>query len=571
MNSAMSHFGRDVSKLTDYYYRKLMSLPTNVILAILLIIDALFPALIRTYITSNILYIASYLSGVIAYLLTAYITWLGKPMSLRRVVGLVDFSLLLFLPLDIALVFTNYYCVAIAASSGFLLFIAFSILTSIRAIIAALAPPIIGSLISTLIFRDLRGFAILTEVSLVSFLIYMIYIILTTYMGKIHGFNPFELARGFLNVWLGGSPHIMDHIFESKSIERDVDIFLMRIDREGKKPILLVAPQIHFGPMRDVGSSAFPYIIEEEGAKRGIITLAFHTPGTHDMNLSSKNESIRCAKLCIEEGLRGIAKELFLRPQRHRHKHLESFTLYTNKSCLAIILSPEKGGDDMPAELWDFTKQVAKKALYKNIVIIDAHNFQGPRDFANIDDIKKLITHVSLYVSEGCENVAVGYGESKVRMYTEGLCSDVVKALCIRCGDKDYAIIYIYGNNITPNGRERIRREVLKLGFEDCEVITPDDHTCAATSLESTYITVKPSMYLIEAVRKAALASRKDLVSAKVMTKLIRIKARIAGPAVWKMLMLLDKVGNFILRTWIPLLIMSQVLLGIGLYMTKII
>ncbi|RLG88375.1 MAG: hypothetical protein DRO15_03005 [Thermoprotei archaeon] len=399
----------------------------------------------------------------------------------------------------------------------------------------------------------------------------MVYIILTAHMGKTHGFNPFKLARGFLNVWLGGSPRVMDHIFESKSIERYVDVFIMRIDREDKKSILLIAPQIHFGPMRDVGSSAFPYIIEKEGARKGVITLAFHTPGTHDMNLSSKIEALRCARICVEEGLRGIATESFFKPQRHRYKHLESFTLYTNKSCLAIVLSPEKGGDDMPAELWEFTRDIAKKTLYKNIVIIDAHNFQGPRNFASIDDIKKLITHASLSVSEECNDIAVGYGESRVWMYSEGLCNDVVKAICIRCNGKDYVIIYIYGNNIIPNGRERIRREMLKLGFEDCEVVTPDDHTCAATSVESTYVAVKPSMHLIEAIKKAAIISKNDLASAKIMTKLIKIKAKIVGPAVWDMLVLLDKVGNFVLRTWIPFLIISQVMLGIGLYIIKII
>ncbi|OYT44455.1 MAG: hypothetical protein B6U85_10010, partial [Desulfurococcales archaeon ex4484_42] len=85
-------------------------------------------------------------------------------------------------------------------------------------------------------------------------------------------------------------------------------------------------------------------------------------------------------------------------------------------------------------------------------------------------------------------------------------------------------LVYIYGNNMDGKFRRKLEKLIWSLGITDAEIITPDDHSCAASIKESPYDIVSECRSLVNAVRKALTSAINNEVRAKYSTLEVVIK-----------------------------------------------
>ena len=363
--------------------------------------------------------------------------------------------------------------------------------------------------------------------------------------------DVFTLASAWTKLMLTGNSDELENIFSSIAIDKEVKVRVLRFERTGND-IVIVVPAIHFGPYRTLGSTYFPYVLESELNKNGIISFILHGAGSHELNVASSVESERLAKeiarVLLNARRGSFTYESLYEPFRVFSNLREAFCLHTDTKAFIIISSPVTGGDDLPQELQRRAEEIATLYGFEDVAVIDAHNVEGDREL-RVDVFEELIKSALSRRSSQCSILRIGYGEERVHGIVRGLCTNKVKVLAIECNNKRYGIIYLYGNNAKYGVREALRHLALQNGFVDAEVITLDDHTCAGTAFDSPYYAVELSEALLNATTIALHKAVEDLKDAKVATFAYTFTAKLMGEKVFDLLELATRSGSTILRT----------------------
>ncbi len=383
--------------------------------------------------------------------------------------------------------------------------------------------------------------------------IYLVYILLVsllyyTYIWsinkqgkKIVGIPSLKVLRPFMKAIMEKDFLPLDRFFENGGEQKDLNVALVRI---GDKYFII--PQVHFGIFGRQGSARFPYVMEEMESN----SIVFHGPGSHEINLVTLEETKRVANLIKKEMEHGNGwhNAKFKGIGFYSLGHFQVTTLKFSNFSVSFLERPSYGIDDLPGNLWDSIRET------KNFVV-DSHNSFLVRDFDKVE-IREL-NEFLLSGKEGEDReLYVGYSEGKVPCNCEGYCNRRFRVVTIGDGEKRIGIVYFYANNAQPETRQC----VIKAGeglLDRTIMVTPDDHSCAGSSMTTTYLPAMTCSNMDEIVRdaiKRSLSSMRKVDDASY--KLLEVKAKVIGKIISSMLDGLEKVGKFASRTfWIPLLI----------------
>lgn len=542
----------DAYSVVERYYSKLISLPSSGVIALGMVLVAATLSSLWLILTSYAvllpLLLLAYLSSEAVYISVLRIAVRKRHITLRRLGGLVLAAVLLYSLAEALGILRRVAGMGLAASAGFTFLvlsgfesIPHAALTSLAASILSLLPLHVALRILGLETVDALPLQVAT--SLISVSLFAALLAYVRSLGRDHGLNPLSFARGFVNVWMGGEEAYLEEEFARVAEVRELYIDLLRVCRDGRRDVVLAIPGIHFGPFRTIGSSALPYHIDEELGKVGMYSLVLHSAGSHEHNAVYSRDSRDIARFIARISASIRCSESLAQPFRVHENGFESFTFATHNRVVLFISNPQYGADDLPYELLDAARELEGRAPYETISIVDSHNVRGesPRD---IRHLAKLLTKASHMITPMCEDGLVGFAEVHVDGYVKGVCSNRVKVLLLRCNGKDYALVYVYGNNAEPSVRASIMKLLKSLGVTDGEFVTPDDHTCAATAMDSPYHVVHVSPTLLEAVKRGVEAARRDLAPAKVGFARIRRRMLIVGDSVWRLIEILDRAGS---------------------------
>ena len=547
----MSGGGRE--EVTRRFYNKLTVLPSNRVLVVSIIVILLIPALVNYAYTRGYNYIIGYLVGGLVYvLLLQLFLSRRKPFNMRRALGLAVYSLgvglivdLLALPSGLhGFVFTSSSGVVFIALMGLISGLGVAILFSVA---VSATSYMVYSLFTGLYLEEVLANILALTATLITHAIYMRLIIAR---GKAWGLDPLKLARAFLANWLSNIAEPMEKILSGLSVPRRARIDVILFEKNSR-PIALIVPEIHYGPFKNVGSSMMPYLIDEAMESKGYMALALHGPESHEHNLPSANYAREIAWRIAEEipraqGIRLVPKEFF----REKAGEWEALVIPFDKVSL-LFVTRDKGIDDLPSKLRDIAEKIGEET---NIlpIIVDSHNSYTSEDFNGMD-VEALLRKVVEVVKEMKEcKLQVGYGEARVEASGYlGLCSGRIRSLVFECDGKRIGITYIYGNNMFPETRAKLKEHVSKLKLlDDYEPITPDDHTCTATLADHPYVPVRYSGELANAVLESIKTAISDLGEARAYYKRVVVdNVRFVGQAIYDMLGLLEEVGGFVERT----------------------
>jgi predicted neutral ceramidase superfamily lipid hydrolase len=535
----------DNEAIVRKWYSKLFKLPSiSRALAYNLMIVLLVSALRSIFSLHNLpLNILRYFLGVCIYILLIYLT-IGFKNSLvgfRRSLGVALFSQAIMAPIELIMYWSEAYGVMYSCSAGVIMIVSFTVSSKARSIISLIAP-IAGALI---VQMDLTHIKIHTYTAAASILISFIYISIVGFYGLRMDASPFRLVKGFLSAWTINNPQVIENILSEKASRDTVDTTIFKISGLSKE-VVLINPSIHFGPFKDVGRSKLPYYLEEELGDSYRV-MVFHTPCSHDRNIVKSRIAKNIAlKLTSAVKNREDYEEISLQKIHRIFKDSWSlFTLRFNNGLLVFIHNHVFGNDDLPYILQKIAETCRERLNLKFIQVIDSHSFKGLENI-NVEALASGINEAANINSSKAVRVMAGYGEAEINGYCRGICRNMVKALTLRIDDEVYLIIYIYGNNMDGKYREKLIKTIKEeFKVSDIEVITPDDHSCAATSIESPYYIVRECHYLTEAVRKAAEKSIKNTSIVKIEFKKVSISnVELMGGYVWKLLKALEEIGG---------------------------
>lgn len=537
-----------VERISRRYYKRLSLLPRRRFLVAIYV----FLVSLIGIINSESFTIRDILASIGTYfLLGVVLTLMYLPLMLtklfntKRVLGL---SLVTFAASFIAeLIFyrlTGLRGLGLVVTSGFVL-VVLSAFTTVR---LALAISLTIPILTLVLFNTVLLGHALSHTQLISALVIALIsvvsgVLLVRYvdsMGRqLSGVSPIVALRAFLNTWFTGEPKSLETLFTHIGSQESIEVKTVIIKRESRPGIILVFPRIHFGPFNNIGSSSFIHYVDNF-SKPEFRTFTFHTAGSHEHNLVSSKDAERIAHEIltkVRSSLDSSFEERLCEPYRIRLSDgWEALTLQGRDFIAPLILNKQLGNDDIPYDAWDYLSKHPKTP--PNTMIVDAHSCKGDK-IRELNRLKDLLDRVA--EAYGClepSEFLVGYGEVRVPNACVELCDTTIKTLIIRVGSKRFGIIYLYGNNVDREFRAKLDSVIKeKAGLTDFEIVTPDDHSCAASLKESPYEVVKECSGLTEAILHSLNEALRD--EAPASYKVVSLKldnVRVVGDKVFTLI-----------------------------------
>jgi len=362
------------------------------------------------------------------------------------------------------------------------------------------------------------------------------------------GFDIYRIASSWIRTLLLDDEEEFSAIMNEIGFETDVKTHVMLFEFNSRY-VALIAPEVHYGPFRNVGSASLPHSLGRLLEDQGINVIVLHSTGSHERNLVSFNESLRygydiSSKLNTKKEFK---EEILYEPFRVYTGFFEAFVIQTNSTSYIIISTPTRGNDDIPYEIQKRAVELGKVYGFEDIAVIDAHNVEGipindPQRYEEV-----LLTALSRS-SRQCTDVYIGYGEAYVKGIVKGLCSNKVKVLTIKCNNALYGVIYLYGNNAERGVREELRKVALNYGYSDVEVVTADDHSCSGVNFDAPYYTIELNSSLLRTIEVAIKNSLTNMSKSKVYVASLYTRAKIVGPKIFKLLEIAKSMSRKVLR-----------------------
>ena len=367
----------------------------------------------------------------------------------------------------------------------------------------------------------------------------------------------------FVNVFLGhltNGSNDMEGYFRKISDFVSVPVTTFFFRREKKKDIWFVVPNLHPGPMSDIGGSNFPNLLFKEFSDEATL-LVSHGCASHDLNMISNNETTKIADAIRKSLPKAVFSDEASRPVRSRCGNVSILSQKFGDSLLMVTTRSPKMTEDMDYSIGRIVMGEGK-LRYGNVGFVDAHNCMTNATKIIYPSTKagnEFITGgtAALCNMENAEMFPLKAGVSHLELPFDrdsGFGDTGIVTLVTEAGGERTAYVLFDGNNVEAGVREILRDAVLAEGFTECEILTTDSHVVNSMSgrnpvgLEVDSAEIVP--FVLDSIKRAV----DDLSPASVgaATEICE-EVEVFGPG--KMIQLTSIVSG-IVSTLIPLCIL---------------
>jgi len=465
--------------------------------------------------------------AIVAFLCTKpYIDVSGKQMTWNRS-GLLALACTIFsviITLSSMVFSVSLLPLFFAISLGFISGIRLMVLVAISDYrVAHMLPPALfqaaaAIILGTLIFPS--PFFTLAIVLVIVFVLIFILILWLIERPLQRAFNIRVLS--FLNAFIA---HLTDGSKGMEDFFREIgeEVYVPQVSlffrKNGKNSIIFTVPNVHPGPMGDIGGGNIPRCLQE--AFEGIVMVP-HGCATHDFNLVSEKEIQK-----IVDAMQGPMNDLTFHPTASRSERIQSgsVSLLVQRFGDALLMVSTRS--PLRTEDLDFnigmTIMAEGHRVSQDILFVDAHNCctkdMTPvhpataiaREYMNAskEAFRRYSGMESHLLRIGVAHMAVPYTRE------EGFGDQGLQVLTVSAGDQTTAYVLFDGNNIQEGVREVIRDSFSGI-VDELEVMTTDSHvvnTISGNNPVGLRIPVESLVPLVEKALKEALA---DMAEAEV-------------------------------------------------------
>jgi putative membrane protein len=255
-----------------------------------------------------------------------------------------------------------------------------------------------------------------------------------------------------------------------------VSFFFRRATGKG---MLLTIPNVHPGPMGDVGGGNLPRILHASFPEEVMVA---HGCATHDFNLVSETEIQK-----IITALRASAETLSFTPAASRSLRLSQGSVqflcqrFGPSLLMVATRAPEKT-EDLDYSIGS-TIMAEGHRYYPHLGFIDAHNSMTDVESAVLPATRVATEYVrgAEKGMEACNSVPLHPFRAGISRVTfpysreQGFGDIGVQALVIETDSQKTAYVLLDGNNLVRGLREELRAPLLGI-VDDCEIMTTDSH-----------------------------------------------------------------------------------------------
>jgi len=330
----------------------------------------------------------------------------------------------------------------------------------------------------------------------------------------------------FLNTFIAhltdGSKKMEDFFREigEEVYVRQVSLYFSRGQGQ-ERDVLVTVPNVHPGPMGDVGGGNLPQILHDRFVEE---TLVAHGCATHDFNLVSETEIEKIAS-AVKASLEGISLESAAsRPVRVTSGSVSLLCQRFGDALLMVSTRSPERTDDL-----DYSIGVAIMAeglgSFSRVAFVDAHNCMTSVG-SPVLPATRIATEYIIAARKGfevmrempLEPLAVGVSHIRVPFSREqGFGSLGMQVLVTEVGGTTAAYVLLDGNNVAAGVRERLRDVVLD-SVDEAEIMTTDTHTVNTVSGKNPVGYAVPAEEVIPYVEQAVREAIADLAPARVGT-----------------------------------------------------
>ncbi|MBP2132971.1 putative membrane protein [Methanomicrobium sp. W14] len=289
-------------------------------------------------------------------------------------------------------------------------------------------------------------------------------------------------ALNFINAFIAhntdGSKSLEDFFHE---IGEDVYVpqVTLFFKREDKKDILFTVPNLHPGPMGEIGGGNLPRILHES---LGGETIVAHGCATHDFNLISENEIPKVVSAIEKTKDTIVYSSTAGRSERYKYGSVQVLAQPFGDALLLISTRyPEMTEDvDYPIGL-SIMSEGHKR--FNHIAFVDAHNCMVevaspvmPASLTAYEYMKVCDLAGKESFNKKQENFEAGVSHIKVPFTREEGFGDIgIQVLVTRTNGNTTAYVLFDGNNMLNGVRKVLRDKILEL-VDECELMTTDSH-----------------------------------------------------------------------------------------------
>ncbi|HJJ30156.1 MAG TPA: DUF2070 family protein [Methanocorpusculum sp.] len=335
-------------------------------------------------------------------------------------------------------------------------------------------------------------------------------------MKRTSGVGAMHFVNAFLAHLTNGSNDLEEyfhHISEYVSVPETTFFF----KREGKPDVWFVIPNLHPGPMADVGGSNFPKILHDDFADEAIL-LVSHGCASHDLNLISNRETEAITKAIRNSLDSVIYTDHASRPVRTRFGTVSILSQKFGDSLLMVTTRSPEMTEDMDYSIGRIVMGESK-GRYKNVGFVDAHNCMtavtniiypstktGNEFISGADEAMNLMLDAEMLPYKvGVAQVIPPFSRG------EGFADMGIITMITEVAGIKTAYILFDGNNVHVGVREILRNAVLGLGIHEVEILTTDSHVVNSVTGRNPIGHAVSASEIIPYVSEAVLKAIEDL------------------------------------------------------------
>ncbi len=292
------------------------------------------------------------------------------------------------------------------------------------------------------------------------------------------------LFRAFVLAWTEELSEPLEDQITQLGEEEDLLVDSIAFEAEmGGCKAAFIAPYIHPGPFRNVGSSGLPMDLSNHvGDEHGCEILVAHGISTHEKDLTRSGGNVKVAE-AVSSNLLNSNTLPNASPMVWAEVHgaRASCQLFGDVALVTLSLSP-KSHDDLPDELLKKITEEAQGIDLKAIVVDSHHSIRldGGLEKYDPENLYQAAKE-ALKLAQGMPKSTFAVGTARVVPdewgLDEGMGPTGIAALVVRLASgQTSAYVVIDGNNMVSGLRDEIIEAVRSVGPDEAEVMTSDTH-----------------------------------------------------------------------------------------------
>jgi putative membrane protein len=296
--------------------------------------------------------------------------------------------------------------------------------------------------------------------------------------------GPLELANAFLAHLSEGSKKL-DEYFRSIGdavVVPQVSLFFFR---KGKDGVIVTVPNVHPGPLGEIGGSNLPKILHGmlgEGA------MVMHGSATHDFNPVDESEVKAIGNELLRSRPVSYPGETGTVAKRFSSGTVEIMAQVFGDSILLVATRSPQVTEDLDFSI-GFAIMKSGERYYSHIGFVDAHNCMSslessvsPASALAMEYIVASDTALEQAMHLKRHRFSIGYSHKFLPFSREEGFGDLgVQVMGVIAGGQRTAYVLLDGNNMETGVRDEIRRRLLA-HVDECEVMTTDTHVVNTVS-----------------------------------------------------------------------------------------